>query len=65
MSWITVEDEELSDKIRKFLELRIVKCENNFSLHCWDEVYNLPGVKYRLSGTFNNEDCFTLEYWRD
>lgn len=61
--WIIVEDEIMAEKIRKFLEFRVREATENFSLHCWDSVYEIPGVKYRLSGPLSNEDAFILEYW--
>jgi hypothetical protein len=60
--WIVVEDQEVAEKIRKFLEFRMEEHDSSFSLHCWEEVYNLPGVTYRLSGPLGNEDAFILEY---
>lgn len=60
--WIVVEDQEVAEKIRKFLEFRMEEDDSSFSLHCWEEIYKLPGVTYRLSGSLSNEDAFILEY---
>ncbi len=61
-NWIVVEDKEIAEKIRKFLEFRMEEDDSSFSLHCWEETYKLPGVTYRLSGPLSNEDAFILEY---
>ena len=40
VNWVVVEDKELAEKIRKFLEFRMEEDDSSFSLHCWEETYN-------------------------
>ena len=71
MMWIEVEESELTDNLRKFLQFRCrearetewLKNEFGTTWGCSD-VYNLPGIKYEIISFLTNEDAYVLRYWQ-
>lgn len=70
--WIEVEESELTDNLRKFLQFRCrearetewLKNEFGTTWGCSD-VYNIPGIKYEIISFLTNEDSYVLRYWKE
>lgn len=67
--WIDITDEDMTEKLQKFLEFRIKQSEevelynDQGTLWGYSNVYRMPGVTYRIISWLTNEDAFLLSYW--
>lgn len=71
--WVEIEESELTDNLRKFLQFRCrearetewLKSDKGATIWGCSDVYNLPGVKYEVISFLANEDAYVLRYWKE